>query len=307
MRTLALSSKNIIEGTNNSQLQFNFPSGSIQLHQGDQLALSSISMYNSVFNITAALKNNSYTYYWIDGTSNIVTMPDGYYDVDSLNDFLHQTMLVNKHYLVEVATGNFVWFLTLQVNVSVYKIEITCFPMPIATYAVGTMYTLPSGATWVVQTNTITPYVFIPNTFIQSTLGFPTGFYFSGTAGTSGTEPLITGVSPNKVQNSAKTVNTVLQSTNVPQITSLTSYIITCSLINNNYSIPNTLLSAFPPSSAFAEQFVFSPNQMSFIDVQPGSYGSFNITLYDQNLRQITIQDPQIVVLLVIRSKNEMA
>ena len=307
MRTLALSSKNIIEGTNNSQLQFNFPSGSIQLHQGDQLALSSISMYNSVFNITAALNNNSYTYYWIDGTANTVTMPDGYYDVDSLNDFLHQTMLVNKHYLVEVATGNFVWFLTLQVNVSVYKIEITCFPMPIATYVVPTAYTLPSGSTWVVQNNTITPYVFIPNTFIQSTLGFPTGFYFSGTAGASGTEPLITGVSPNKVQNSAKTVNTVLQSTNVPQITSLTSYIITCSLINNNYSIPNTLLSAFPPSSAFAEQFVFSPNQMSFIDCQPGSYGSFNITLYDQNLRQITIQDPQIVVLLVIRSKNEMA
>ena len=305
MRTLALSSKNIIEGTNNSQLQFNFPSGSIQLHQGDQLALSSISMYNSVFNITVALGNNSYTYYWIDGTANTVTMADGFYSVDSMNDYLHQIMLINKHYLVEVSTGNFVWFITLQVNVSVYKIEITCFPMPIATYVVPTAYTLPSGSTWVVQNNTITPYVFIPNTFIQSTLGFPTGYFFSGTAGTSGTEPLITGVSPNKVQNSAKTVNTVLQSTNVPQITSLTSYIITCSLINNNYSIPNTLLSAFPPSSAFAEQFLYSPNQMSFIDVQSGSYGSFNVTLYDQNLRQITIQDPQIVIILVIRSKDE--
>ena len=81
-------------------------------------------------------------------------------------------MLVNKHYLIENSTGNFVWFLTLQVNVSVYKIEITCFPMPIATYIVPTAYTSPSGATWVVQNNTITPYIFIPNTNIQSTLGF---------------------------------------------------------------------------------------------------------------------------------------
>jgi len=306
MRTLALNSKNIVEGSNNSQLQYNFPSGSIQLHEGDQLALSSVSMYNSVFNITSTLQNNSYTYYWIDGSSNTVTMPNGFYDVDSLNDFLHQTMLVNKHYLVEVATGNFVWFLTLQVNVSVYKIEITCFPMTNSVYDTAA-YTLPSGATWAIQDATITPYIFIPATNIQSTLGFPTGFYFSGTGGASLTEPVITGVSPDKVQNSAKTAITVLQSPNVPQITSLTSYLITCSLINNNYSIPNTLLSAFPPSAAFAEQFVFSPNQMSFIDCQPGSYGSFVVTLLDQNLRQITIQDSQIVILLVIRSKNELA
>ena len=44
---------------------------------------------------------------------------------------------------------------------------------------------------------------------------------------------------------------------------------------------------------------------MSFIDVQSGSYGSFNVSFYDQNLRQIAIQDPQIVIILVIRSKDE--
>ena len=78
MKTLCLNSKNIVEGSKNSQLLYNFPSGSIHLDQGDQLALSSVSMYNSVLNITAALDNNSYTYYWIDGTANTVTMPDGF-------------------------------------------------------------------------------------------------------------------------------------------------------------------------------------------------------------------------------------
>ena len=114
MRTLALNSKNIVDGTNNSQLQYNFPSGSIQINEGDQLALSSISMYNSVFNVTAALKNNTYSYIWIDGSVNEVKMVDGYYDLDSWNDFLHQTMLVNKHYLIEVSTGNFVCLLRFR-------------------------------------------------------------------------------------------------------------------------------------------------------------------------------------------------
>jgi hypothetical protein len=79
----------------------------------------------------------------------------------------------------------------------------------------------------------------------------------------------------------------------------------TCSLINNNFTIPNTLISAFPPSSAFAEQFVYSPNQMSFIDCQPGAYSNFTVQFFDQNLRQIEMEDNQIVVLLVIKRKSE--
>jgi len=112
-------------------------------------------------------------------------------------------------------------------------------------------------------------------------------------------------VPPAQSQVSTYTSIQTMTSQNTPQITSLTSYLMTCSLINNNYSIPNTLLSAFPPSSAFAEQFVFSPNQMSFIDCQPGAYSDFTIQFFDQNLRQIEMEDNQIVVLLVIRSKNE--
>ena len=97
MRTLALNSKNIVEGTGNSQLQYNFPSGSITLNDGDQLALSSVSMYNSVYNFTSALGNNSFAYTWIDGTETVVTIPDSFLDVDGLNDYLHQTMLNRGH------------------------------------------------------------------------------------------------------------------------------------------------------------------------------------------------------------------
>ena len=312
MRTLALNSKNIIAGTGNSQLQYNFPSGSIVINEGDQLALSSVSMYNSVYNFTAALNNNTFSYTWIDGTDVTVTIPDSFLDVDGLNDFLHQTMLNKGHYLIEDSTGNFVWFITIQINVSIYAIQIQCYPMNQATYPtiVGATkkYSIPTGtaAAWVPQTANITPYITIPATDIRTTLGFNAGYY-SGASSGSTLPNTITGSSPNKIQVTTYSAIQTLTSQNTPQITALTSYIITCSLINNNYSIPNTLLSAFPPSSAFANQFVFSPNEMSFIDCQAGSYGSFTVQFFDQNLRQIEMEDSQIVILLVIRSKSEKA
>ena len=313
MRTLVLNSQNIVAGTGNSQLTYQFPAGAISLEQGDQLALSSVSMYNSVFNISAAQNNNKFNYTWTDGTVVNVTITDGFYDVDALNDFLHQQMLNNKHYLIEDSTGNFVWFITIQVNVSIYAIQIQCYPMSLTLYptatGAGKLYTIPTGATWVNSTAAITPYLEILANSFRTTIGFNAGYYAGSTVGGAMTTAIntITGTTITRTQLSTYTTIQTLTSQNTAQITPLTSYLMTCTLINNNYSIPNTLLSAFPPSSAFAEQFVFAPNQMSFIDVQAGTYGSFTVQFFDQNLRQITMQDNQIVILLIVRNKNDKA
>ena len=209
MRTLALNSKNIIDGTN-SQLQYDFPSGSINLQEGDQLALSSVSMYNSVYNFTSALDNNTFAYTWIDGTETIVTIPDSFLDVDGLNDYLHQTMLNRGHYLVEDATGNFVWFITIQINVSIYAIQIQAYPMNSTTYVTSgasKKYSVPTGSapTWVPQTASITPYIEIGATNLRTTLGFNQGFYPGAKAGGTGPPSpslpnTISGTSPAKTQ-----------------------------------------------------------------------------------------------------------
>jgi hypothetical protein len=270
-------------------------------------------MYNSVFNISAAQNNNKFNYTWTDGTVVNVTITDGFYDVDALNDFLHQQMLNNKHYLIEDSTGNFVWFITIQVNVSIYAIQIQCYPMSLTLYptatGAGKLYTIPTGATWVNSTAAITPYLEILANSFRTTIGFNAGYYAGSTVGGAMTTAIntITGTTITRTQLSTYTTIQTLTSQNTAQITPLTSYLMTCTLINNNYSIPNTLLSAFPPSSAFAEQFVFAPNQMSFIDVQAGTYGSFTVQFFDQNLRQITMQDNQIVILLIVRNKNDKA
>ena len=90
-----------------------------------------------------------------------------------------------------------------------------------------------------------------------------------------------------------------------PQITPLSSYIITCSLINNNYSIPNTLLSSFQPQGTYGSQFTVAPNQLVFIDCQAGQYDRFLITLTDQNNQPVTILDPNVVILIAITDPGE--
>ena len=74
-----------------------------------------------------------------------VTMPDGFYDIPALNNYLHFTMVQNKHYLV-AASGDFVYFATLGINPTRYSCEINCFGMSVA-LAATEVWTLSVGAT----------------------------------------------------------------------------------------------------------------------------------------------------------------
>jgi hypothetical protein len=56
---------------------------------------------------------------------------------------------------------------------------------------------------------------------------------------------------------------------------------------------------------SFGSQIQISPPQVSFVDIQDGTYNDFTIQFYDQNLNRIQILDDNIVVLLTIKNKNE--
>ena len=244
MRTLILNATNILPNTNNSQLIYQFPAGNIQFKKGQKLALASLTMYYSTFNITAANQNNTYKYTWVNGISYTVTMPDGFYDCSTLNNYLHFIMVQNKHYLID-ATGNFVYLLTLSINSSAYAIELNCFVLN-TTIATTNGWTLPSAATWVIPTvQAICLMLQIVNNSFSAVLGFNPGYYPQGPS--TYTQATIGGVSPAFTQSPVYTTTQVFLSQTAPQITPLSSYILTCSLINNNYAVPNNLLYAFAP------------------------------------------------------------
>lgn len=297
MRTIILNSNDIVEGTGNSVLQYQFAGGNINLKKGQKVALASIQMYNSTFNITAANKNNSFSYKWVDGTDYPVVIPDGFYDIVSLNAYLHFTMVQNKHYL-ETSTGDFVYFITITTNAARYAVEVNCFGMS-AAVATAEGWVLPASPTFVIPTNFIVPSLIVPSA-VTSNFGLVIGF-------AAGTFPVssIAGAPPAQVQTPAYTTDQQFLSTITPQVTPISSFIFTCSLVNNNYAVPNNLIYSFSPQGTIGEQFTITPNQYVFIDVLPAQYNSFQVTFIDQNFRPIIIQDPNMIIQIVISDPED--
>lgn len=289
MRTLILNSSNIVEGTNNSILEYDFVGGNINLKKGQKVALASIQMYYSTFNITALNNNNSFSYIWVDNTVNTVTMPDGFYDLPTINNYLHFVMVQNKHYLVS-STGDFVYFITLGANAVRYASQVNCFGMSVA-LATANSWTLPAGATWVIPTNFIVPELRVPATNFRNIIGFAAGDY---------PNTVIAGVPPAQTQTPAFTTDQEFLSTTVPQISVVSSFILTCSLVNNNYAVPNNLIFSFSPQGTIGEQFTVAPNEYVFIDVNPAQYSRFQVSFIDQNFRPIAIQDPNMIIQILI-------
>ena len=294
MRTLILNQSNIVEGTNNSQLIYEFVGGGINLVKGQKLALASLQMYYSTFNITSANRNNSFNYTWINGTVYPVTVPDGFYDIAALNNYLHFTMVQNKHYL-ETTAGDYVYLMTLGINPSRYACEVNCFGISVALAATNS-WTLPAGATWVLPTNFILPELNVGTNNFGLVIGFTSGSYPNA---------VIAGAPPAQTQTPAYTTDQQFLSSFTPQVSPVSSFILTCSLINNNYAVPNNLIYSFSPQGTIGEQFTVAPNQYVFIDVLPGNYNRFTVSFIDQDFRPVAIQDPSMIIQLVISEAQE--
>lgn len=311
MKTLILNSANILPNTNNSNLVYRFPT-SLVLKQGQKLALTSFSMYYSTFNITAAYGNNVLQYIWVDGSVNTITIPDGFYDIQSLNDFIHSVMISNLHYLIQTSNGYYVYLLTITTNTTYYAVSLNTFGIN-TTLATARGWTKPPGAAWNIPTIT-TQYIYpmfnILNNGFQDIVGLQTGYYPLGTAQatitTNNTTIWTQPTTANAPYGTAATVSFL--STYTPQVSPVASYTITCSLINNKYSIPNSLLYSFgiPATASFGSYFSIIPPQMSFIDILEGNYNEFLVQILDQNQRPVAIQDPTIVILLNISDVGEL-
>jgi hypothetical protein len=282
MKTLILNSKSIVPGSDNTELVYLFPGGGIQIEQGTTIALSSLTQFYSTPNISVFYNNNSFSYVWVDGVTYPVVITDGFYEISNLNDYLHQTMLNNKHYLIETSSGKFVWFLTLAVNTSTYKIDFVAYSMNTTLFPPAS-YTLPVGASWSNPATSVNPQFVIATNAFRDIVGFSAGTYPS-----------------TRLLNPA-TVTT--SSSAIPQVSPLSSYLVKCSLVNNTYSIPNSLVYSYPPSGNFGALFNVSPNEMSFIDCAPGYYNSMTVSISDQNDRRVILLDPNMCILFVIKNK----
>jgi hypothetical protein len=164
--------------------------------------------------ISEANNNNLFQYTWLDGNTYSVNIPDGQYDIISLNNIFQSAMVENNTYFIRSGVSNqFLFTLTYDsVNTSVV-ISIVPYSTFIINsgnnYILGTGISVSQPCSWcnnisriVTLTNT-SPSVIIPTTNFQKIIGFTPGSYGNPTQG-SNIPPLIT---PNYVKMNYKPNN----------------------------------------------------------------------------------------------------
>lgn len=280
MRTIILNSTNIVAGSNNSTLTYNFPAGGVQF-KDDLIAVSSLTLFYSWFNINSSLYNNSsYIYYW-QGVPFTVTMPDGNYNISELNSYLQNTMITNGHYLVNSASQN-VYYLEWILNTTRYAVQLNAYPIPTA-LPLG--WTNPAAITFPLVAETPQIQILSTNNF-KDIVGFVSGTY----------PPVVQSTTYSKLSDTA------------PQVSPIQSIVMECNLINNPYSTPSKLIYSFAvPNVSFGEIISIQPPEFIFNEILNGFYNQITMTFKDQNLRNIVIQDPQMVLLLTIKKKSEQS
>ena len=286
--TLAINSSNVI-GSNNNTYQFNFITGSFHA-KNMEIAVGSLTMPYAWFNVSSAYINNKITinvpYLATTKTLDIV-LPDGFYQISDINNYIQLQMIANGLYLVS-STGSNVYFFQMNVNLNYYNIQVLMSAVP-TTVASGAYsgYTLPATGYWStvsgngLPTVSSTPAMTLASTgSIAVMIGFNTGTYasLSSSQSISGTLTPI-----------GSTVNALLMR---------------CNLINNSLAMPSDILDLIPINTSFGNNLTYNPSFEKFVDIRDGTYNSMTITFSDQNLNTLYSRDPNIGLSLLIRKKT---
>lgn len=273
---IILNSSNIVNlNQGNNQLVFKFPS-SVKL-SNHAIAVSSISMFYSWFNISVALGNNTFSYNWTDGTTitpYVVTIPDGIWEISDINAYLQNVMIANGHYSTD-ASGNFIYYLEMVVNAVEYGVQLNSFVV-LPTAPAGITYQFPA------PSQNFNPQFVIPPKF-NAIIGFSPNTTLPAT-----------------IYNAND--NLSFLSTQSPEVQPNPVIYLTSTGINNPYIVPNSIIYSISPNVAVGQQISEKPPQLIWNKVLEGTYDRFTFALLGTNFAPINIQDSNMSFVLEIRN-----
>jgi hypothetical protein len=294
MRTLVLNTSNLVQDGQNNKFVYKFPN-SVQFTQ-NYIAFASCSIYYSWFNITSAQGNNTFSYNWVDGagvaTTYTITIPDGLYEVATINQYLQFEMINNGHYLVNAAGAN-VYYAEFIVNASRYAVQINTYLFPIA-LPVG--WTNPAGVVFPPQT--FNPVITLPAK-MNEILGYVVNF----TTDQNTNNAFVPPVSPYVSKIANGTISYI--STNAPNVQPNSSLLFSITNIDNAYAQPTSIIYTLVPVVAVGELISERPANFIWNRLIPGTYNELRMTILGTDLQPIKINDPAITIVLVIKDKDE--
>lgn len=295
--SLLLTSANYDRST--GTMNYRLPAGTS--FTGMECALSSMSLYNSFFNVSRAIGNNQITlrYPIFTGsntytmTSFVCTLDDGFYTYDQINEALDNFCVQQGLYLLD-QNGNPVTFQQVSVNSVTYYSNIRTYHLPTQAQVTAMGWTNPGGLALLnTGTQMVSPQLVITQAAMQYLTGFPPGSY-----------PAAPVVSTATTWSNAAASSAV--ATQVPQINKVTCVVVAANVINNNISIPSSLLQLVPLTSRYGFVSQYAPGSLLYSSCMASTFQSIEIRFFDQNLEPLRPIDAEISLVLSFRTKAKM-
>jgi len=273
-----INSDNVIN-SNNSIYKFNFVNGSFTSNNCE-ICISQAQIPYSWFNVTVNYNNNSFQISWTVGgvlTLYTIVLPDGFYTIADINEFIQQFCIINGFYLID-GNGDYVYYFKIVDNQTYYRVQLLLYTVP---NSLPTGYSLPPNFAGFPTVPTTPEFIVLNNNFTILT-GFNSGTYGSGS------------------------VDLSILSQNTPQGANVNSLVIRCTLVNSNISFPNDILDVIPIVGAtFGANINYEPSFEKWQRIMNGSYSSITISIVDQNYNTIYANDNNVCISLLIREKEK--
>lgn len=290
---------NIVQDGLNNKLIYRFPNSVV--FKDKYIAVSSISMYYSWFNITSSYANNTFTYTWTSGVSTqifTITVPDGLWDISAINNLIQYECIKNGTYWT-VSGVNYYPF-ELIINANRYAVQLN-------TYYIPTLGTAPSGivlpSNWAgYPTTSYNPIVTFPSGF-NSIVGYTAGFSSANNVGGTTTFGTPTAATNYASVNTADTISYL--SNTAPQVQPYSSVLFSLSNINNPYTQPSSIIYSLNSNVGVGELISEKPPNFMWNKLIDGTYNELRLTFLGPNLVPLIINDPNMTILLTIRDKDE--
>lgn len=254
-------------------------------------------VYYSWYNISAAQGNNSFQLIIPNsGTTTTVTytIPDGAYNISTLNSWLEQQLVTGGYYLryagdaTNVTTGAVrqanIYPCKFQVNPATYSVQFIAISLPRTADLVAPTFNgyVSGGFTLPTSANKSAQLIVSATNSFGSIIGYAASTFGSGTA--SSTE--------------------YTESTLIPNVNRISSVEMRLSCVSNIISQNSQLLHVFTNKDARLGEIIdISPVQLSFIPCV-GQHRNLTLTFYDQTGRALNMLDHNIVIKLVFKPKN---
>jgi hypothetical protein len=213
------------------------------------------------------------------GIYNNVSLPNGIYSVPQINSYIENYMVTKNQYLTNTSTGAKLYYISLTASTTTFGNQFTLSPIP-SSLPVG--YTAPVGFPY--SASGYTSAIVIPPNSVF-------GYNFGGLIGfSSGTYP-----------SSPQTTIQYFYSDLVPNLP-VTQIIVRCNMISNGCTTPDDILDVIPiANSIYGDDVIYEPSFQKWIALKNGVYSNFFIYFQDQNYNPIPVQDPNIVVSMLIK------